>query len=63
MFRVNDHEQTEFVLSELLPDKQYFLKTIVNIRDDNMESGYQVRNDNLMAFRNKLQDKTFRPST
>ena len=42
MFVVNDDGQTEFELSELLPNKQYFLRTIVNVRDDNMESGYQV---------------------
>ena len=42
MFHVNDNDQTEFILTELLPEKQYFFKTTVNIRDDNMESGYQV---------------------
>ena len=42
MFRVNDNDQTEFILSELLPEKQYFFKTTVNVRDDNIESGYQV---------------------
>ena len=42
MFTVNEDEQAEFVLSELLPNKQYFLKTLVNVRDDNIDSGYQV---------------------
>ena len=42
MFHVNDNDQTEFILSELLPEKQYFFKTTVNVRDDNIESGYQV---------------------
>ena len=42
MFRVDANDQAEFVLSELLPNKQYFLKTLVNVRDDDMDSGYQV---------------------
>ena len=42
LFTVNDDDQVEFVLSELLPNKQYFLKTLVNVRDDNVDSGYQV---------------------
>ena len=42
MFNVNDNEQVEFVLSGLLPNKQYFLKSAINVRDDSVDSGYQV---------------------
>ena len=42
MFNVSADEQVEFVFSELLPTKPHFLKTLVNVRDDNIDSGYQV---------------------
>ena len=55
MFRVNDNDQTEFILSELLPEKQYFFKTTVNVRDDNIESGYQVIKNRDILFIKHLQ--------
>ena len=55
MFRVNDNDQTEFILSELLPEKQYFFKTTVNVRDDNIESGYQVIKNRDILFTKHLQ--------
>ena len=57
MFRVNDNDQTEFILSELLPEKQYFFKTTVNVRDDNIESGYQVIKNREILFTKHLQLK------